>query len=239
MKHNSMRWSGTIMAVVIVICLALGRQTVTYVKSADNNTTKSKIVKLDEKLGVRPGAVLAELKAHESDGYYLGTPYDSTPLTPENCMRPNGAYGGAGGMNCTGFVAYVLEKCGADLSGIASRGYRGGKVNASNWYHWLTENSVEYYHYSTVEELLAGKRAQKGDVIYFEPISWESAGADCHIGFFWGNHAGENLFWNSSAKPENGNQISQLISKSPSTVYLFKITHTGDCLLYTSPSPRD
>ena len=33
-------------------------------------------------------------------------------------MRPNGAYGGNGAMNCTGFVAYVLEKCGADLSGI-------------------------------------------------------------------------------------------------------------------------
>lgn len=228
MKHNSMRWFRAVMAVIAVVCLAFGSRTVTYVKSADNDTTKSKVVKLDEKLGVKPGAVLAELEAHEHDKYYLGTPYDSTLLTPENCMRPNGEYGGKGGMNCTGFVAYVLKKCGADLSGIAARGYKGGEVNASNWYHWLTENSVEYYHYDTVEKLLAGGKAQKGDVIYFEPISWESEDADCHIGFFWGNQSGENRFWNSSAKPDNGNQISKLISKSPSTVYLFKITRTGE-----------
>ena len=142
-------------------------------------------------------------------------------------MRPNGAYGGNGAMNCTGFVAYVLEKCGADLSGIDKGSLRGGKVNASNWFHWMTDNAVESYHYNTIEELLAGGKAQKGDVIYFEPVSWEEEDADCHIGFFWGDNSNDNRFWHSASIPSSGNQISQLVAKSRSTVYLFKTTHNG------------
>lgn len=142
-------------------------------------------------------------------------------------MRPNGAHGGNGAMNCTGFVAYVLEKCGADLSGIDKGSLRGGKVNASNWFHWMTDNAVESYHYNTIEELLAGGKAQKGDVIYFEPVSWEEEDADCHIGFFWGDNSNDNRFWHSASIPSSGNQISQLVAKSRSTVYLFKTTHNG------------
>lgn len=226
MQFKSKRWIKTIVAAVAALCLAGSGQTVANVVSASSADEKS-LVKLDEKLGVKPGAILEELSAHEQDDYYLGTPYVSSPFTAENLMRPNGAYDGNGGMNCTGFVAYVMEKCGADLSGIASRGYSGGKVNASNWYHWMQENAVEYYHYDTVEELLASKKAQKGDVIYFNPIDWSEPDADCHIGFFWGDYGQDNKFWHSATKPERGNQISVLESKSPSTVYLFKITHTG------------
>ena len=81
---------------------------------------------------------------------------------------------------CEGVSAFVLEKCGAGLSGIDKGSLRGGKVNASNWFHWMTDNAVESYHYNTIEELLAGGKAQKGDVIYFEPVSWEEEDADCH-----------------------------------------------------------
>ena len=195
--------------------------------SAERIAKKETIVKLDEKLGAEPGKVLEELKKHEKDGYYLGTPYSGYPLTAENCMRPNGAYGGNGAMNCTGFVAYVLEKCGADLSEIDKGSLRGGKVNASNWFHWMTDNAVESYHYNTIEELLAGGKAQKGDVIYFEPVSWEEEDADCHIGFFWGDNSNDNRFWHSASIPSSGNQISQLVAKSRSTIYLFKTTHNG------------
>ena len=228
MQHF-MKYCSRIAAVIVAtLCLSGSRMPVAYAESAEQPFEREKKVKLDERLGVEPGKVLAELTAHEKDGYYLGTPYNSSPLTEANCMRPNGAYGGNGGMNCTGFVASVLEKCGADLSGIAGRGYTGGKVNASNWYHWMQENAVEYYHYNTIEELLGSGHAQKGDVIYFEPVSWESAGADCHIGFFWGDGPADNRFWHSATKPSRGNQISELVSKSPSTVYLFKITHLGN-----------
>lgn len=91
----------------------------------------------------------------------------------------------------------------------------------------MTDNAVESYHYNTIEELLAGGKAQKGDVIYFEPVSWEEEDADCHIGFFWGDNSNDNRFWHSASIPSSGNQISQLVAKSRSTVYLFKTTHNG------------
>ena len=52
-----------------------------------------------------------------------------------------------------------------------------------------------------IEELLAGGKAQKGDVIYFEPVSWEEEDADCHIGFFWGDNSNDNRFWHSASIP--------------------------------------
>ena len=52
---------------------------------------------------------------------------------------------------------------------------------------------------NTIEELLAGGKAQKGDVIYFEPVSWEEEDADCHIGFFWGDNSNDNRFWHSAS----------------------------------------
>ena len=63
--------------------------------------------------------------------------------------------------------------------------------------------------------------------IYFEPVSWEEEDADCHIGFFWGDNSNDNRFWHSASIPSSGNQISQLVAKSRSTVYLFKTTHNG------------
>lgn len=226
MKHKN-HFARALSVILAVVSLSGSSMPVVSANSAEKVTKKETIVKLDEKLGAHPGKVLEELKAHEKDGYYLGTPYSGFPLTAENCMRPNGAYGGNGAMNCTGFVAYVLEKCGADLSGIDKGSLRGGKVNASNWFHWMMDNAVESYHYNTIEGLLAGGKAQKGDVIYFEPVSWEEEDADCHIGFFWGDSSSDNRFWHSASIPSSGNQISQLVAKSRSTVYLFKTTHNG------------
>ena len=227
MKYMKNHFAGILSVILAVVSLSGSSMPVVSANSAERIAKKETIVKLDEKLGAEPGKVLEELKNHEKDGYYLGTPYSGYPLTAENCMRPNGAYGGNGAMNCTGFVAYVLEKCGADLSEIDKGSLRGGKVNASNWFHWMTDNAVESYHYNTIEELLAGGKAQKGDVIYFEPVSWEEEDADCHIGFFWGDNSNDNRFWHSASIPSSGNQISQLVAKSRSTVYLFKTTHNG------------
>ena len=110
MKHMKNHFAGILSVILAVVSLSGTRMPVVSANSAENVTKKETIVKLDEKLGAEPGKVLQELKAHEKDGYYLGTPYSGSPLTAENCMRPNGAYGGNGAMNCTGFVAYVLEK---------------------------------------------------------------------------------------------------------------------------------
>ena len=74
---------------------------------------------------------------------------------------------------------------------------------------------------------MRAEKREKGDVIYFEPVSWEEEDADCHIGFFWGDNSNDNRFWHSASIPSSGNQISQLVAKSRSTVYLFKTTHNG------------
>lgn len=219
-KKSKWQWKVSIAVIGIIACVI---QVVAPARSADTS-----YVKLDQKLGIRPGAVQAELSAHEKDGYYLGTPYNSSPFTEANCMRPNGANNGAGGMNCTGFVASVLKKCGANLSPISNMGGAGGCVNAVNWFKWMKQNSIEYYHYNTVSELLNSGKAQKGDVIYFDPIDWNVEGADCHVGFFWGEHSKDNKFWHSATKPKRENQITQLEPKCASTVYLFKITQKGN-----------
>lgn len=161
MKYMKNHFAGILSVILAVVSLSGSSMPVVSANSAERIAKKETIVKLDEKLGAEPGKVLEELKNHEKDGYYLGTPYSGYPLTAENCMRPNGAYGGNGAMNCTGFVAYVLEKCGADLSEIDKGSLRGGKVNASNWFHWMTDNAVESYHYNTIEELLAGRKSAK------------------------------------------------------------------------------
>ena len=231
MKLFSKKWTAIFMSAVILMLLFLSRSNIVFAESAENQnfvTMNSGYVKLDQRLGVEPGAVLAELRAHEYDDYYLGTPYNGWPLTPENCLRPNGQYPGNGGMNCTGFVASVLRKCGADLSEIASFGYSGGEANAYNWFKWMQKNSVESYHFQTISELLASGYAQKGDVIFFDPVSWDIEGADCHIGFFWGDSPTDNRFWHSSIGAGRINAITELMGKCESTVYLFKNTHNGN-----------
>ena len=59
--------------------------------------------------GVSRKAIVDELSAHEHDSYYLGTPYAGGDV-----QSPNGdtSYNGSAGMNCGGFVGYVLRKAG-------------------------------------------------------------------------------------------------------------------------------
>ena len=93
MKLFSKKWTAVIISAVILVLLFLSRSNIVLAESAENQTfvtMDSGYVKLDQRLGVQPGAVLAELQSHEHDDYYLGTPYNGWPLTPENCLRPNG-----------------------------------------------------------------------------------------------------------------------------------------------------
>ncbi|WP_204123157.1 hypothetical protein [Lacticaseibacillus mingshuiensis] len=69
-------------------------------------------------LGTTRTKIVAELTAHLNDHYYLGTPYRG--LATANAARymvPGGVSSPYGvGMNCTGFVSYVLQRAGAKLS---------------------------------------------------------------------------------------------------------------------------
>ena len=180
-------------------------------------------VTLDFLLGTSGRSIVKELEAHRYDNYYLGTRYVGLNLSTgamDPCMHPNGSPGAGGyvGLNCTGFVAFVFQKCGANLNKISAIGGKGGYVNASNWFNFVKRNGVEYYGYSSVQALLSGGRAEKGDIIYCEP-DWSRPGADCHIGIFWGDTPYENVFWHQIGS----NVISNIKSATQvSTYYLIK-----------------
>lgn len=172
--------------------------------------------------GISTKAITAELTAHQSDGFYLGTPYRGLYLNPDEgyCLSPNGAPTSYGpGMNCTGFVATVIRRAGGDISRITnnSTGF-GGAANAYNWRDVLSA-TTHRDSYNTVSEMLASGTMRKGDIIYFEPDT-SVTNYDCHIGFFWGNTPSENKFWHSYY-PE-GNIISDIKTKSPAEkIYVF------------------
>ena len=177
---------------------------------------------------------LDELKAHEYDSYYLGTPYGNTgpdgaggDISTWDCWHPNGKpkSNGQAYMNCTGFIVAVLEACGANCdpigSYVGSSGYnRGNKSNLSRWISYLNDHSELRTRYESKESMLASGQLRKGDIIIADPLDWGTPGADCHILFFWGDAPNHDLAWHSSSHADGviagacpGNMISQITAK--------------------------
>ena len=79
------------------------------------NTVKSEVeggTNYMTSVGVTRESIVRELEAHEDDNYYLGTKY-----VGGDAQSPNGdaSYNsGTVGMNCAGFISYVLRKAGLD-----------------------------------------------------------------------------------------------------------------------------
>lgn len=176
-------------------------------------------VTIDSLLGTNGRSIVNELEAHEYDSFYLGTPYHpghfwSGEMDP--CMHPNGSPGKNGyvGMNCTGFVAVAFQRCGANIDKISAMGGSAGYTNACNWFEFAKRNGVEYYGFFSIQSLLDSGRAEKGDIIYCEP-NWNLSGADCHIGFFWGDTPTTNTFWHQMEV----NKISHIYSGTPAIRY--------------------
>lgn len=192
---------------------------------------------VEQYLGATRSA-LEELEAHESDSYYLGTPYGTigpgefSPLLADwDCWHPNGkpASNGESYMNCTGFVVAVLEACGADCDIIGSyvdaTGYDfGNKSNLSRWRHFFDEHASMRTRYESKEALLASGKLTKGDLILAEPNDWSVSGADNHIMFFWGDSPDEDRAWHSSSK---GNGV--IAGKSPGNMISRITPKTADC----------
>ncbi len=83
--------------------------------------------------GVTREGIVQELTAHENDHYYLGTPYKGA-----DWQSPNGdtSYNyGSAGLNCAGFVSYVLCKLGLNA----------GTANI-NTHNATPENSVQAFN---------------------------------------------------------------------------------------------
>ncbi|MBO0437464.1 GW dipeptide domain-containing protein, partial [Vagococcus fluvialis] len=180
-------------------------------------------------LGITKAQLLGELQKHEYDNFYLGTPFRGLWVPSVQCMSPNGAPNKYGpGFNCTGFVATAFQRAGGDLRRITNVANAWGDLcNAYNWRDALRPNT-ENYAFNSVNELLASGKAEKGDVIYFEP-DYTKPDFDCHIGFFWGSRSNENLMWHSYDK----NIKSNIKSATPFTkIYLFKLGNDKNAVQY-------
>ena len=198
------------------------------------NTVKSEVeggTNYMTSVGVTRQAIVRELEAHEDDNYYLGTPYAGG-----DAQSPNGdaSYNsGTVGMNCAGFISYVLRKAGLDAETTMEimhrtpvNQYGSGLpydwlAGASNYKNLIENGNISAYAFRTKQELLSSGLAEKGDIIL---MWWSNSpgadGADNHIGFFWGEASDDDVMWHSGTEPGSGNQISAITPKTPGSFYI-------------------
>ena len=182
-------------------------------------------------VGVTRESIVRELEAHENDDFYLGTKY-----VGGDAQSPNGdtSYNsGAAGMNCAGFISYVLRKAGLDAETTMEimhrtpvNQYGSGLpydwlAGASNYKNLIENGNISAYAFRTKQELLSSGLAEKGDIIL---MWWSNSpgadGADNHIGFFWGKASDDDVMWHSGTEPSSGNQISEITPKTPGSFYI-------------------
>ncbi len=198
------------------------------------NTVKSEVeggTNYMTSVGVTRQAIVRELEAHENDDFYLGTKY-----VGGDAQSPNGdtSYNsGAAGMNCAGFISYVLRKAGLDaettmeimhqtpVSQFGSGLPYDWLAGASNYKNLIENGNISAYAFRTKQELLSSGLAEKGDII----LMWwsDTPGADSadnHIGFFWGEASDDDVMWHSGTEPSSGNQISEITPKTPGSFYI-------------------
>ncbi len=198
------------------------------------NTVKSEVeggTNYMTSVGVTRESIVRELEAHEDDNYYLGTKY-----VGGDAQSPNGdaSYNsGTVGMNCAGFISYVLRKAGLDAETTMEimhrtpvNQYGSGLpydwlAGASNYKNLIENGNISAYAFRTKQELLSSGLAEKGDIIL---MWWSNSpgadGADNHIGFFWGEASDDDVMWHSGTEPSSGNQISEITPKTPGSFYI-------------------
>ena len=198
------------------------------------NTVKSEVeggTNYMASVGVTRESIVRELEAHENDDFYLGTKY-----VGGDAQSPNGdaSYNsGTVGMNCAGFISYVLRKAGLDAETTMEimhrtpvNQYGSGLpydwlAGASNYKNLIENGNISAYAFRTKQELLSSGLAEKGDIIL---MWWSNSpgadGADNHIGFFWGEASDDDVMWHSGTEPSSGNQISAITPKTPGSFYI-------------------
>ena len=198
------------------------------------NTVKSEVeggTNYMTSVGVTRQAIVRELESHEDDDFYLGTKY-----VGGDAQSPNGdtSYNsGKVGMNCAGFISYVLRKAGLDaettmeimhqtpVSQFGSGLPYDWLAGASNYKNLIENGNISAYAFRTKQELLSSGLAEKGDII----LMWwsDTPGADSadnHIGFFWGEASDDDVMWHSGTEPSSGNQISAITPKTEGSFYI-------------------
>lgn len=168
-------------------------------------------------LGMDPDIYMNWLLQHETDDYYLGTPYRGYDYRNPNgdC---NGAYGeydikGQAGMNCTGFVWHVLYKATKNSGGNTSI------IPALGRYVWLDfyqSNNISRRYFNSKEEMLNSGYLSKGDIIWCLVDGEEYIpNDDHHVGIYWGD-GHSDVLWHSSGNTGTnflGNVITKIIPK--------------------------
>lgn len=152
---------------------------------------------------------------------YLGTPYKALINyidTPWMLLRDKGSYSDPA-MNCTGFVASVVQRSGGDLSKLVNYN-RGAYANGYNWLRTFEKYNIYKYKFYSVQQAIQSGKMRKGDLIFFVPPK----DSDCHLGIFWGNTPYENKIIHCTAPSSynyssgvriSGVQISGISSGTP------------------------
>lgn len=194
--------------------------------------------------GVTRDKVVAELTSHQSDNYYLGTTY-----VGGDSQSPNGdtSYNyGSAGLNCAGFVSYVLCKLGlnagtsdlnnhtalpaSSVQGLMTKAVGGRSADwyssyksrnllagASNYCFWIANGDLKSYAFQSKSDMLSSGVLEKGDIILMLPTTASASDRDTHIGFFWGNSSSEDNMWHSFA---SNNHISTITPKTSPSYYV-------------------
>ncbi len=162
-----------------------------------------------EDYGVTREKLVKELSSHEHDAYYLGTPYIGGDY-----QSPNGdtSYNGYAGMNCAGFIGYVLRKCGlntqAALKVMHTQGVLGWGSGlrydelsfATNYFNFVRFGDLKAYVFPSKGAMLKSGKCEKGDIILrFWTHQFTEDDMDNHMMIFWGNKPSEDKIWHSPA----------------------------------------
>ena len=223
------------LALVLVITLCLSMIPWTASAAQDSfSSVKSSVeggTNYMTSLGITRQAIVNELQSHEDDDYYLGTPYHG-----DDWQSPKGdtSYNGQAGMNCGGFVSYVLRKAGINTAAVMeliqevkgqTSWFGSGKpydimAGASNYRNLVENAELTAYAFQTKSEMLNSGILEKGDIILMWYSRSPDPGQDNHIGFYWGDYDGQDLMWHSSDLNSGGNAIGPITPKSASSYYI-------------------
>ena len=180
---------------------------------------------IGDRYGITREDIVRWLQSHENDNYYIGTPYGFLAYTAPNgdptcTINPGYSTNGQPLMNCAGFVAHVVYKCGLDVAkwnGYLAANYPAlynrqnyNLASADMWYLHVTGDTTgfqgnkeltggfRYYSFPSLTEALKSGRMRKGDLFIFWPkegYAKDREFQDSHIGVYWGDTVGENKFW--------------------------------------------
>ncbi len=163
---------------------------------------------LSEYYGFSYESYMDYLYSHESDDYYLTTPYYGG-----DWRSPNGdiSYNGVPGMNCSGFVWHILKSCVVRSGGNPSNYQIFSIANPRGWYGVLRENSIKYYMFDNKNEALESGVMSRGDIILMFCNAELRPHGQNHIGVYWGDGKSD-WFWHCSG---DYNIMSEICSGAP------------------------